>query len=121
MASYKSSATWVPAERRSLANTAIMSMGALGVVVATEPTEWLVGLIGWRNAFLVFAALILPVFYWRHYIVDKGQFPKEAMEDLGLSDHGDLGPRRAGMLPYLALLAGLAVVLWSNWFFTMPV
>jgi hypothetical protein len=25
------------------------------------------------------------------------------------------------MLPYLALLAGLAVVLWSNWFFTMPV
>jgi len=59
MASYKSSATWVPAERRSLANTAIMSMGALGVVVATEPTEWLVGLIGWRNAFLVFAMMIL--------------------------------------------------------------
>lgn len=58
MASYKSSATWVPAERRSLANTAIMSVGALGVVVATEPTEWLVALIGWRNAFLVFAGLI---------------------------------------------------------------
>ncbi len=59
MASYKSSATWVPAERRSLANTAIMSMGALGVVVATEPTEWLVSLIGWRNVFLVFAGMIL--------------------------------------------------------------
>lgn len=59
MASYKSSATWVPADRRSLANTAIMSMGALGVVVATEPTEWLVSLIGWRNTFLVFAAMIL--------------------------------------------------------------
>lgn len=59
MASYKSSATWVPAERRSLANTGIMSMGALGVVVATEPTEYLVGMIGWRNAFIVFAGLIL--------------------------------------------------------------
>lgn len=59
MASYKSSATWVPAERRSLANTAIMSMGALGVVVATQPTEYLVGLIGWRNAFIVFAGLIM--------------------------------------------------------------
>jgi len=59
MASYKSSATWVPFERRSLANTAIMSMGALGVVVATEPTEYLVAMIGWRNAFIVFAALIL--------------------------------------------------------------
>lgn len=59
MASYKSSATWVPLERRSLANTAIMSVGALGVVVATEPTEWLVGLIGWRNVFVVFAGLIM--------------------------------------------------------------
>ena len=59
MASYKSSATWVPIERRSLANTAIMSVGALGVVVATEPTEYLVAMIGWRNAFLVFACFIL--------------------------------------------------------------
>ena len=59
MASYKSSATWVPAERRSLANTGIMSVGALGVVVATEPTEYLVALIGWRPAFMVFAGLIL--------------------------------------------------------------
>lgn len=59
MASYKSSATWVPIERRSLANTAIMSMGALGVVVATEPTELLVSAIGWRHTFLVFAGLIL--------------------------------------------------------------
>jgi predicted MFS family arabinose efflux permease len=59
MASYKSSATWVPLERRSLANTAIMSVGALGVVVATEPTEYLVALIGWRHAFMVFAGLIL--------------------------------------------------------------
>ena len=78
---------------------------------------------GYSNALwagLIFAALILPVFYWRHYIVDKGRFPKEAMEDLGLSDHGDLGPRRAGMLPYLALIAGAAVVLWSNWFFVLP-
>jgi predicted MFS family arabinose efflux permease len=59
MASYKSSATWVPIERRALANTAIMSMGALGVVVATEPTEYLVSVIGWRNAFAVFAGLIM--------------------------------------------------------------
>lgn len=59
MASYKSSATWVPLERRSLANTAIMSVGALGVVVATEPTEYLVSLIGWRDMFIVFAGLIM--------------------------------------------------------------
>ena len=59
MASYKSSATWVPIERRSLANTAIMSMGALGVIVATEPTEFLVSQIGWRPVFVVFSVFIL--------------------------------------------------------------
>jgi hypothetical protein len=53
-------------------------------------------------------------------VQDGGKFPKGAMEELGLKD-GDLGEKKAGMLPYLALLAGLAVVLWSNWFFTMPV
>lgn len=59
MASYKSSSTWVPIERRSLANAAIMAFGALGVIVATEPTEFLVSLAGWRTAFVVFAVFIL--------------------------------------------------------------
>lgn len=69
---------------------------------------------------VVFAALIIPVFWFRHYVQDGGKFPPEAMEDLGLSN-GDLGERKAGMLPYLALGAGAAIVLWANWFFVLPV
>jgi amino acid transporter len=65
------------------------------------------------------AALILPVFVYRHYIQDGGKFPKEALEDLGIVGEG-LGERKAGMLPYLALALGLAVVLWANWFFVLP-
>ncbi|MES2914133.1 MAG: APC family permease [Pseudomonadota bacterium] len=77
---------------------------------------------GYENALwsgLVFAALIFPVFWYRHYFVDGGKFPKEAYEDLGLP-YGDLGERKAGMLPYLALILGAVVVLWSNWFFVLP-
>lgn len=66
---------------------------------------------------LGFAAVIIPVFWFRHYIQDKGQFPPQMMEDLGLKS-GDLGERKAGMLPYVVLLAGVAVVLISNWIFT---
>jgi len=69
---------------------------------------------------LIFAALIIPVFYYRHYIQDGGRFPKEAMEDMGLKDDGYLGERKAGFLPYLTLIAGAAVVLWANWFFVLP-
>ena len=78
---------------------------------------------GYSNALwsgVIFAALILPVFAFRHYVQDRGHFPKEAMEDLGLTDHGDLGPRRAGFWPYAALIAGVVVVLWANWFFQLP-
>lgn len=77
---------------------------------------------GYENALwsgLIFAALIIPVFWFRHYMQDGGRFPKEAYDDLGLAE-GEMGERKAGMLPYLALAAGAAVVLWSNWFFTLP-
>jgi amino acid transporter len=68
---------------------------------------------------LVFAALIFPVFWYRHYVVDQGKFPKEAYEDLGLP-YGELGERKAGFLPYLALIVGALVVLVSNWYFVLP-
>ena len=56
---------------------------------------------GYENALwsgLIFAAFIFPVFWYRHYVVDQGKFPKEAYEDLGLP-YGELGERRAGILP----------------------
>ncbi|RYI21812.1 MAG: APC family permease, partial [Acetobacteraceae bacterium] len=77
---------------------------------------------GYENALwsgLIFAAFIFPVFWFRHYYQDGGKFPKEAYDDLGLP-YGELGERKAGMLPYLALIAGAALVLWANWFFVLP-
>ena len=77
---------------------------------------------GYENALwsgLVFASFIFPVFWYRHYVVDGGKFPKEAYDDLGLP-YGELGERKAGILPYLALLAGACVVFWANWFFVLP-
>ena len=60
---------------------------------------------------LVFAALILPVFAFRHYVRDKGRFPasSERTED----DGQVMAPRkRAGILPYVVLAGGvLAVVI----------
>ncbi len=77
---------------------------------------------GYENALwsgLIFASFIIPVFWFRHYYQDKGRFPKEAYDDLGLKE-GELGERKAGMLPYLTLVAGAVLVLWANWFFVLP-
>ena len=36
--------------------------------------------------------------------------------DLGLEGR-DLGQKKAGMLPYLTLLAGIAIAWFSHWYF----
>jgi amino acid transporter len=62
---------------------------------------------------LIFAALIVPVFVYRHYVQDKGEFPAATAEDLEMGQ-GKSG-RRAGILPYVALLAGVAVMLITHY------
>jgi amino acid transporter len=58
---------------------------------------------------LVFAALIVPVFIYRHYIQDKGAFPPQMAEDLDMVD-GEKIVKRAGYWPYVVLALGIAVV-----------
>ncbi|HKN09225.1 MAG TPA: APC family permease, partial [Pseudomonadota bacterium] len=58
---------------------------------------------------LIFAALIIPVFIYRHYVQDKGEFPREMVEDLEIGG-GEQIIKRAGIWPYAVLALGIAVV-----------
>jgi hypothetical protein len=60
----------------------------------------------------------LPVFWYRHYVQDKGRFPDKMLEDLQVGGR-PLTQTKAGILPYVALAAGIAVVLISNYFFEL--
>jgi amino acid transporter len=83
-------------------NLALMGMGA---------NVWGAGTL---MSGLFMAALVIPIFMWRHYITDKGQFPKAMLEDMYLSSNGTEGDTRAGILPYIALAAGILVVYFTN-------
>ncbi len=102
--------TWLIGLNTVLAFVNALFLGAGAKVWGYSTALW---------AGLFFAALIFPVFYFRHYIQDGGKFPKGALDDLGLKE-GDMGEKKAGMLPYLALAAGAAVVLLANWIFQLP-
>jgi amino acid transporter len=52
---------------------------------------------------LVLASAIIPVFCWRHYIVDGGKFPNSELNAIPQR-------RAAGLLPYLALALGGVVI-----------
>ena len=60
-----------------------------------------------------------PGVLFRHYVQDGGKFPDHMLEDLGMTAT-ICNRRKAGILPYLTLAAGIVVVLVANWFFTLP-
>jgi amino acid transporter len=107
-------------ERPYKAPTIILALG--GIFAFVNAMFMGAGAKVWNADALLYgfiaAALIIPVFAFRHYVQDKGQFPPQMLSDLGLKA-GDLGQKKAGVLPYLALAGGVAVVLISNWIFNL--
>ncbi len=65
---------------------------------------------------IIAAALIIPVFAFRHYVQDKGQFPQEMLDDLHVSSR-DLTIRKAGVLPYVTLAGGIVIAFIANMVF----
>lgn len=66
---------------------------------------------------LISALIAVPVFYWRHKVVDKGKFPEHMFADLVLVGETELGPKRAGILPYLSIVLGIGVMLLGYFIF----
>jgi amino acid transporter len=91
--------TWILAAGSvlSFVNLAFMGFGADSYGAGTLTTG------------LAFAALIVPVFVYRHYLQDGGRFPKQMADDLDMVD-GERIVKRAGIWPYVVLIAGIAVV-----------
>jgi predicted MFS family arabinose efflux permease len=118
MASFKASSIWVPIERRSLANASIMSAGALGIVMATEPTAFLVTQVGWRATFTIFGVIILAGAAFVFLAV-----PEKDGEKISAGLGRQVGelvqilklPLFWRIVPLLALSAGTTIALQTLW------
>jgi hypothetical protein len=71
-----------------------------------------------RNG-LIATALIIPVFAYRHYIQDRGRFPRPLEENPNGRREEEVN-LRARALPYLALLACVMVIWVSHHLATLP-
>jgi len=119
MAAFKAVVIWVPEPRRPLANACVMSLGAIGVISASAPTEWLVHLVGWRSAFVWLGAVTLVVAAMIFWIVPEKR--TEAAPDSSLRDQmADVGriyrsPVFLALVPALAIPAGSHIALQTLW------
>jgi MFS family permease len=57
LAGLKAIAIWFPTNRIALANGLLLTLGALGAVVATSPAQIFIDALGWRRLLLVLASL----------------------------------------------------------------
>ncbi|MCY4629062.1 MAG: MFS transporter, partial [Acidobacteria bacterium] len=55
MASFKAFVLWAPPARLPFLNGFVMAVGSTGALVATTPTEWLLGVVSWRELFVLLA------------------------------------------------------------------
>ncbi len=118
MASFKASSIWVPLERRSLANASIMSAGALGIVMATEPTAYLVTQVGWRATFTIFGGVVLAGAAFVFLAVpekDEANAPASLAKQVGELVQILKLPLFWRIAPLLALSAGTAIALQTLW------
>ena len=58
---------------------------------------------------LILASLSIPLFCWRHYLIDKGQLPQSMQEDIQAGNTAGTS-RKAGRWPYLVLLFSVLLV-----------
>lgn len=118
MSGFKANVVWVPAPRRALANATVMSAGALGLLMATAPTEYAVGLIGWRAVFALLAAVTVVVALLILVVVPEGK-AQPAAERLSqqVRQLAGIYKDRAflALAPLLASTAGTHIAIQTLW------
>jgi MFS family permease len=118
MSGFKAVVLWVPESRRALANSLVMSLGALGLMVATAPMEYAVQAFGWRTAFAGLVAITAGVAFLIYVAVpERGNAPataslSEQFRQIGgiYSDKGFLA-----LAPLLAATAGTHIAIQTLW------
>lgn len=84
MASFKAFVLWAPQARLPFLNGFVMAVGSIGALAATTPTEWLLGLMNWRELFVLLAVALLMSAVVLYLLVPRDPKPAGEGEASGL-------------------------------------
>jgi predicted MFS family arabinose efflux permease len=118
MSGFKAVVIWVPEPRRALANSCVMSIGAIGLLVATTPTEMAVQALGWRLVFMGLSAITLAVAALIFFVVPERETARTAAGLLQqIREVGAIYSDRVflALAPVLAISAGAHLGLQTLW------
>lgn len=118
MSGFKAVVIWVPEPRRALANACVMSIGAIGLLVATTPMEIAVQSFGWRTVFFGLSAVTLAVAALIFFAVPERTAPRAATTlRQEIAEVGRIYGDRVflALVPLLALTAGTHLAIQTLW------
>lgn len=117
MSGFKAVVLWVPDERRALANALIMSFGALGIIVATQPIDLSVQAFGWRAVFAALGVITFAVAALIFLIVPEKTAPSSGTLRSQIAAIGGIVGDSAfwRMAPLLATTAGAHIAIQTLW------
>ncbi|MEM8948921.1 MAG: MFS transporter [Pseudomonadota bacterium] len=119
MSGFKAVVIWVPEDRRALANAIVMSFGALGILVATQPIDLSVQAFGWREVFQGLGVITFAVALLIFFVVPEKVKPSSNAGGLMAqvaaigSIIGDAAFWR--LAPLLATTAGAHIAIQTLW------
>lgn len=94
-AAVKSVAEWFPKKERALATGIFNSGTSIGAVVAPIMVPWILGLYGWREAFLITGAIgFIWLIFWLIFYEIPSRHKKISKEEFGYI-HSDSEPAQA--------------------------
>ena len=119
MSGFKAVVLWVPDERRALANAVVMSFGALGIIVATQPVDLSVQAFGWRAVFAGIGVITFAVAAMIFFVVPEKRSSAPAGGGLRTqiaAIGGIIGDAAFWRLaPLLATTAGAHIAIQTLW------
>ncbi len=119
MSGFKAVVLWVPEERRALANAIVMSFGALGIIVATQPIDLSVQAFGWRAVFIGLGIVTFAVALMIFIVVpERGEVGRrgESLRDQAGAILGIIKSSAFWRLaPLLATTAGTHIAIQTLW------
>lgn len=118
MSSFKAVVIWVSEPRRALANACLMSLGGLGLLIATTPLELAAQAVGWRTTFRAMAAVTLLVALLILFIVpERGLATSPEPLRRLIGQVGRIYRDRVflALVPFIATTSGTHIALQTLW------
>jgi predicted MFS family arabinose efflux permease len=119
MSGFKAVVLWVPEQRRALANAIVMSFGALGIIVATQPIDLSVQAFGWRAVFIGLGVVTFIVALTVFLVVPKRGEAGGPGESASAQVRAILGIIKSSafwrLAPLLASTAGAHIAIQTLW------